>query len=59
MAIEEGAAVRQKAVVVEGVVVDTEYDKDNKQLKHLVEYADADGETQQRWFLESEIEEAK
>lgn len=57
MAIEEGSAVRQKAVIVEGVVVDTEYDKDNKQLKHLVEYSDADGETQRRWFLESEVEE--
>lgn len=58
MAIEIGKTVRQIAPVITGEVVDTEYDKDAKCLKHLVEYEDAEGETQQRWFTEAEIEEA-
>lgn len=57
MAIEIGVTVRQKVPVISGEVVDTEYDKDAKCLKHLVEYEDADGETQTRWFTEAEIEE--
>ncbi len=56
MSIEIGKKVRLIAPVVEGPVIDTEYDKDHKGLKHLVEYVDADGETQQRWFLETSLE---
>lgn len=59
MAIEIGVTVRQKAPVITGVIVDTEYDKDAKCLKHLVEYEDAEGETQQRWFTEDQLEEAE
>jgi hypothetical protein len=57
LAIEEGARVRQKAPTIEGTVVDTEYDKGTKELRHLVEYDDADGETQTRWFTASDLEE--
>lgn len=39
-----------------GEIVDTEYDKENECLKHLLEYVDADGEVQHRWFNESELE---
>lgn len=57
MAIEEGVRVRQKVPVITGVVTDVEYDKSAKSLRYLVEYGDADGETQTRWFAADELEE--
>lgn len=54
--MEIGNTVKLKAPVIQGPIIDTEFDKDAKELKHLVEYADADGETQQRWFLQSSLE---
>lgn len=57
MAIQIGSTVRQVAPVIEGEVVDIEYDKDNSCLKHLVQYVDSDGETQTRWFTEVELNE--
>jgi hypothetical protein len=57
MSLEMGQQARLIQPVVEGEIIDTEYDKDAKQLKHLVAYTDADGESQTRWFLESQLEE--
>lgn len=54
--MEEGNKVRQIAPVIEGTIVDTEYDKSTKALRHLVEYTDAEGDEHQRWFSESELE---
>lgn len=51
-----GDNVRLIQPVVSGVIVDTEYDKSTEQLRHLVDYQAADGEQNQRWFLESELE---
>ncbi|MFL5900884.1 MAG: hypothetical protein ACJ75S_06760 [Solirubrobacterales bacterium] len=62
MAIEQGVRVRQKVPVIEGEVIDVEYDKSAKQLRYLVEYEsapDEDGDTKTRWFTESEIEEVE
>lgn len=56
MSFEAGRQVRLVQPVIQGEIIDTEYDKSHKELKHLIEWRDADGERQQRWFLESELE---
>lgn len=57
MAVEIGKKARLIQPVIEGNVIDTEYDKDAKSLRHLVEYTDANGEVQTRWFTEAQLEE--
>jgi hypothetical protein len=57
MGVEIGKKARLIQPVIEGAVVDTEYDKDAKSLRHLVEYKDAAGEVQSRWFPEAQLEE--
>ena len=54
--MEEGQTVRLIQPVVQGEISDTRYNKDAKCLEHLVTYTDSQGETQERWFLESELE---
>lgn len=54
--MEVGNKARLIQPVIEGEVIDTEYDKTAKCLRHLLRYTDAAGETQTRWFLESELE---
>lgn len=54
--MEEGQTVRMVQPVIQGQITDTRYNKDAKALEHLVDYPDAEGETQQRWFLESQLE---
>lgn len=54
--MEEGQQVRLIQPVIQGQITDTRYNKDAKQLEHLVAYTDAQGETHERWFLESELE---
>lgn len=49
-------SVRLIQPVITGVILDTEYDKSTEQLRHLVEYTTIDGEKNQRWFQESELE---
>lgn len=54
--MEIGNNARLVQPVVQGVIVDTQYNKEAKQLSHLLEWVDGAGETQHRWFLESELE---
>ena len=56
MSFEMGRQVRLVQPVIQGEIIDTEYDKSRKELKHLIEWRDADGAQQQRWFLESDLE---
>lgn len=53
-------AIGQQAKLVQpqvaGEVVDTRFNKDAQQLEHLLNFTDAEGEVQQRWFLASELE---
>lgn len=49
--------VRVKAVVPQGPVVALRMNEDG-QFFYLVEWTDADGVKQQRWFEESELEAA-
>lgn len=54
--MEEGQEVRLIQPVIQGQITDTRYNKDAKGLEHLVAYNDAQGETQERWFLETQLE---
>jgi len=56
MAFNTGDVVRLIQPVIQGEVIDTEYDRDSGGLRHLVRYADAEGSMQQRWFLETQLE---
>lgn len=51
-----GEQARLKQPVIEGVIDDTRFNKDAKELEHHLNYVDASGETQSRWFLASELE---
>lgn len=54
--MEIGTQVKLIQPVIQGSIVDTEYNKDVKALQHKLEWLNADGETESRWFLESELE---
>ena len=54
--MEIGNTVRLVQPVIQGSIIDTEYDKDAKQLRHLVEWSDVAGDGQRRWFTEAELE---
>lgn len=55
--MEIGNQVRLIQPVIQGSIIDTEYDKDAKSLIHLVEWSDASGDGQRRWFKENELEQ--
>ena len=54
--MEIGNNVSVVAPVITGTITDTEYDKDAKSLRHLVEWQDGD-ETHMRWFTEAQLQE--
>lgn len=58
MAIPNGAAVRQIVPVISGQVVQKRFHDESDQLEYLVQWTDAEGQPQSRWFLESQIEVA-
>ena len=53
-------AIGQQAIllqpVISGEVVDTRFSKDAGELEHLIQYVDAGGESQSRWFRASQLE---
>lgn len=57
--IEVGQQARLVQPVIQGEVTDTRFNKDAKQLEHLVVFNDAEGEQQERWFLASQLEVAE
>ncbi len=50
-----GLKVRQAIPIIEGDVVDVEWDKDRDQKRIKVEWSDGD-DVVARWFLESDLE---
>ena len=54
-----GTKARLRAPVIQGEIMDTEYDKENLCLRHLLAYTDQSGEAHHRWFPETELEEIK
>jgi len=55
MAIEVGQTARLIQPVVQGEILDTQYNKESKELEHLLAWNE-DGEPQQRWFSEKHLE---
>lgn len=55
MALELGQQVKLVQPVIQGEIVDIQYVKENRSLEMLVEFQE-DGETQQRWFTEAQLE---
>ena len=58
MAIPNGAAVRQIVAPIAGQVVQKRFHDESDQLEYLIQWTDAEGQPQSRWFLESQIEVA-
>lgn len=54
--MEIGNTVRLVQPVIQGEILDTQYNKSDKCLEHLVAWAGGDGEVQQRWFNEASLE---
>jgi len=54
---KKGDQVRVKAVVPQGPVVSMRMTEDGV-VYYLVEWVDAEGSTQQRWFTEDQLTEA-
>lgn len=57
MAFKKGDVVKLKAVVPQGPVVKMRMDDDGL-VEYLIEWTDADGQTQQRWFTADQLVEA-
>jgi hypothetical protein len=56
--MEIGDQVKVNKTFIQGPILDTEYNKSTKQLRHLVQWKDeATGDTHNRWFDESELTE--
>lgn len=49
-------AVRLKAVVPTGPVLKFRMDEDSGEVMYLIGWTDANGDAQERWFAESELE---
>lgn len=54
--IQVGQQARLIQPAIEGEVTDTQFNKSEGQLEHLLSYTDEAGETHQRWFLASQLE---
>ena len=51
---KKGDVVKLAGVVPQGPVIAMRMDEDGK-LSYLIEWTDADGNAQQRWFAESDL----
>jgi hypothetical protein len=55
--LKKQTPVRQIVRPIEGIIADQALH--DGELRYLVEYTGDDGETHQRWFEQSEVEEVK
>lgn len=58
MTIAIGQQAKLVQPVVAGEVIDTRFNKEAGKLEHLLSFVGADGEVNQRWFLETDLEPA-
>lgn len=54
MKVNDSVVLKQP--IINGLIIKTRYNEDALELEHLVEYIDTDKSTNQRWFLESQLE---
>ena len=57
MALQIGAKARLVQPTIEGIIVDTQYNKDSLCLCHLIKWTSESGEHHERWFVETQLEE--
>jgi uncharacterized protein YodC (DUF2158 family) len=55
MAFKIGDTVKVKAVVPQGPVQRMRMDETTGEISYLLEWVDAEGHSQQRWFTEDEL----
>lgn len=55
MAFKIGDTVKLKAVLPQGPIQRMRMDEATGVISYLVEWTDADGQAQQRWFTEDEL----
>lgn len=53
---KKGDLVRLKTVVPQGPVQKMRMDEETGEVAYLLQWTDADGHTQERWFSEGELE---
>lgn len=51
----KGDVVKVKAVVPQGPVVKFRMDEESGVVSYLIQWVDADGQAQERWFAEDEL----
>ena len=51
----KGDVVRVKAVVPQGPVAKVRMDEETGAVSYLLQWVDAEGQTQERWFVEDEL----
>lgn len=54
----KGDVVKVKAVVPQGPVIKFRMDEESGAVSYLLQWVDAEGHTQERWFIEDELTEA-
>jgi hypothetical protein len=54
----KGNVVKVKAVLPQGPVVKFRMDEETGAVSYLLQWVDADGHTQERWFAEDDLTEA-
>lgn len=54
----KGDVVKVKAVVPQGPVVKFRMDEESGGISYLLQWVDAEGHAQERWFTEDELTEA-
>lgn len=57
MMFKKDEVVKVKASIPQGPVLSMRFNPDGD-VEYLIEWVDANGDTQQRWFLESQLENA-
>lgn len=56
MPFAKGATVKQVVHPIQGPITSKRFNEDSDSFEYLVAFTDAEGNTQERWFAETEVE---
>lgn len=54
--MKKGDVVEVTPVTIKGPIIKTEWNESAESLQHCIEWTDAEGNQQHRWFLETELQ---
>lgn len=54
--MKKGDTVRMRVTVPQGEILSIKFDEDTGEKRILMGWTDSDGQTQERWFMEDELE---